>query len=131
MPTNPIPAGSCNLPVNMPRVARAALGRLAFTNGKYVGEFVRGLLKDRLEEASRNGEISSDLASEAVAALAAVGRRAKSAASLACILLVCLMSLFDGMARGNRRAARRPNASIVRLLRSPARKIGESEARPS
>lgn len=134
MPTNPIPSGSCNLPVNMPRIARAAIGRLAFANDKFVGEFVRGLLTERLQVAGESGEISAELAFEAVEALNATGRKVKRAAvnvaTASCLFLVCCLSALDGMARGNSRAARRPRPAAVRLARGSQRKIGEWEVTP-
>ena len=45
MSTNPIPAGTCNFPVNMPKPMRAALGRFSTLHGfRSVGAWIRGVL---------------------------------------------------------------------------------------
>jgi len=45
MSTNPIPAGTCNFPVNMPKPMRAALGRFSTLQGfRSVGAWIRGVL---------------------------------------------------------------------------------------
>lgn len=45
MSTHPIPAGTVNFPVNMPKPLRAALGRFSTLSGfRSVGSWIRGLL---------------------------------------------------------------------------------------
>lgn len=52
MPTNPIPKGTCNLPVNITVEERAVLGRLAVSQDMATGSLVRDLILAGLRQNS-------------------------------------------------------------------------------
>ncbi len=53
MATRPIPPGTVNLAINMPRQFRLDVGKLAHIEGKSIGALVRELLAERIQRAAR------------------------------------------------------------------------------
>lgn len=78
MATKPIPAGSVNFPVNMPKTIRQEVGRLAFIEGKALGAMIREMLSLRVEEARRAGRFSRQVGRAATIALGIVALAAAS-----------------------------------------------------
>ncbi len=69
MATRPIPTGTVNLSVNLPRAFRLDVGKLAHTEGKSIGQLVRELLAERIEDARQAGHLVARTASTALVLL--------------------------------------------------------------
>ena len=79
MATRPIPAGTVNFPVNLPRELRLEAGRLAFLEDKPLGALIREMLAERVEAARRTGRL---IRHHAGVALVVLGIGALAAASI-------------------------------------------------
>lgn len=55
MPTNRLPIGTVNFPVNLPAELRAKAGRLAAMQGKALGAWLREMLEEQVQKASQVG----------------------------------------------------------------------------
>lgn len=69
MATRPIPPGTVNVAVNMPRSFRLDVGKLAYVEGKSIGQLVRELLAERIEDARQAGHLVARTASTALVLL--------------------------------------------------------------
>jgi len=59
MPTNPIPAGTVNFPVNMPVEMRREAGRVATMHDEALGRWVRELIEDAIVDERRQGHLDT------------------------------------------------------------------------
>lgn len=59
MPTRPLPAGTCNFPVNLPIPLRRDAGRVAYMHGEALGRWVRELIEREVVEAKVRGAIDA------------------------------------------------------------------------
>jgi hypothetical protein len=99
--TKPLPAGTCNTPLNMPREERALWGRAAFRNDTSLNQFFQELALEKLKE------VQPALAAEIARLRQARGmviRLAKEAGRAAIALALIGFILVEGsdIRRGNR-----------------------------
>lgn len=58
MSTRPIPVGSCNFAVNMPKELRAEAGRLAAMEDEPLGAWIREMLREKVAAARKSGRLA-------------------------------------------------------------------------
>lgn len=67
--TKPIPPGTVNVAINMAREFRLDVGKLAYTEGKSIGQLVRELLAERIQQARHAGRLAKHAAGAALVAI--------------------------------------------------------------
>jgi hypothetical protein len=109
MPTNPLGADSCNVPINVDKAERLILGQLATSEDRSIGSLIRYLLLRGLE-----AEGYGDHAAQ----IAAIRQRRAAMIGLL-VFLSAIIAPALGITKGISKDIRR--ASSVRTVRNPRR----------
>lgn len=97
---NSLKPGMCNLPLNMTLAERAVWGRLACSENRSTGDFIKQLLLKALQD------VNAD-AAEQIASSRAERLRLKHGVTAALIIAISLAPLFGDFAKALRARAKR------------------------